>query len=103
MQGITKILVSAGIAASALAMGLGSAVADPPAGVTPAPSDIVSVGSDTIQNVEDQLSLDYNKANTSGPQFYSYDAVPAAAARSRRSPAARRSPARTARAPASPR
>lgn len=76
MRGTFKIVLGAGVIAGTVALGLGPALADPPAGVTPAATDIVSVGSDTIQAVEDKLSIDYNSTNPTNP-FYSYDATPA--------------------------
>src|SRR6516225_6329834 len=50
------------------------ALADPPSGVTPAPTDVVGVGSDTTEFVFDQLSADYNATHTTG-KLYSWDAL----------------------------
>jgi ABC-type phosphate transport system substrate-binding protein len=44
-------------------------------GIAPAPTDIVGVGSDTIQNVMDQFSSDFNKTAGSGSHLYSWDAT----------------------------
>ncbi len=80
MRSLHKFLRTAGVAAGAtagiLALGVGSATADPPTGVTPAATSIVAVGSDTTQAVADQLSLDYN-AQVPAPvnKFYSWDAT----------------------------
>jgi ABC-type phosphate transport system substrate-binding protein len=51
-----------------------TAKADPPSGVTPQPTDIVAVGSQSTQALSDQLAADYD---TTGPtyRFYSWDAV----------------------------
>ncbi len=51
------------------------ALADPPTGVKPKETDIVSVGSDTDEFLIDQLAFDYNKAHKTGPRVYSWDAV----------------------------
>jgi len=48
------------------------ALADPPPGVTPKPADVVGVGSDTMQNVFDQFSHDYNATHSTG-QLFSFD------------------------------
>ena len=54
----------------------GPALADPPAGVIPRASDVVGVGSDTIQYLLDQLSHDYNKAHSKAATLlYSWDAT----------------------------
>lgn len=74
MRIITKATVTlgaAGVLAAALA---GTALADPPSGVTPAKTDIVGAGSDTTQLVLDQLTTDYNSSHAA-PKAYSFDAV----------------------------
>jgi ABC-type phosphate transport system substrate-binding protein len=52
----------------------GSAMADPPSGVTPQPTDIVAVGSQSVQTLSDQLATAYD---STGPtyRFYNWDAV----------------------------
>jgi ABC-type phosphate transport system substrate-binding protein len=71
---VSKLLVAA-TAAAAIAATVGTpALADPPAGKTPRPTDVVGVGSDTIQNVMDQLSVAYNATHASG-KLYSFDAT----------------------------
>ena len=73
-----KILAGAAAAATAAVLAAGPALADPPPGVTPKATDIVGSGSDTIQYLLDQLSVDYNKTVTSSqPHLYSFDATPA--------------------------
>jgi ABC-type phosphate transport system substrate-binding protein len=81
-----KTLVAAGGAAAvATAMVAAPALADPinshKARTTPAPYDIVSVGSESIAFVSDQLSWNYNKTvkhhSPSHPYYYSWDGVPA--------------------------
>jgi ABC-type phosphate transport system substrate-binding protein len=71
---VSKLLGAAAAAAAITALAATPALADPPAGVTPKPADVVGVGSDTIQNVMDQFSVDYNKTHTSG-KLYSWDAL----------------------------
>src|SRR5258708_5534129 len=65
MRMLKKLLVVGATAATATAMAVGPALADPPSGVTPKETDVVGVGSDTIQFVLDQLSFDYNKSHES--------------------------------------
>jgi ABC-type phosphate transport system substrate-binding protein len=61
------------------AMAVGPALADPinNAGnpVVPKDTDVVGVGSDTLQSVMDQLSFDYNKSHATGPRLFSWDAL----------------------------
>jgi ABC-type phosphate transport system substrate-binding protein len=71
---VSKLLAAATAAAAITAMVATPALADPPSGVTPKPRDVVGVGSDTIQNVFDQFSHDYNATHTSG-KLYSWDAT----------------------------
>jgi ABC-type phosphate transport system substrate-binding protein len=71
---VSKLLVAATAAAAITALVATPALADPPTGVTPKPRDVVGVGSDTIQNVFDQFSVDYNATHTSG-KLYSFDAL----------------------------
>ena len=74
MRIVSKLLVAATAAAAITAMAATPALADPPSGVTPAPTDVVGVGSDTIQNVFDQFSHDFNATHTTG-KLYSWDAL----------------------------
>jgi ABC-type phosphate transport system substrate-binding protein len=71
---VSKLLGAATAAAAITALVATPALADPPTGVTPKPRDVVGVGSDTIQNVFDQFSVDYNATHTSG-KLYSFDAT----------------------------
>jgi len=71
---VSKLLVAATAAAAITALVATPALADPPTGVTPRPTDVVGVGSDTIQNVMDQFSVDYNKTHSTG-KLYSWDAT----------------------------
>jgi ABC-type phosphate transport system substrate-binding protein len=71
---VSKLLVAATTAAAVTAMMATPALADPPTGVTPKPGDVVGVGSDTIQNVFDQFSHDYNATHSTG-KLYSWDAL----------------------------
>jgi ABC-type phosphate transport system substrate-binding protein len=72
---VSKLLVAATAAAAITAMAAATpALADPPSGVTPKPTDVVGVGSDTIQNVFDQFSHDFNATHSTG-KLYSWDAL----------------------------
>jgi len=71
---VSKLLVAATAAAAIAALAATPALADPPAGKTPRPTDVVGVGSDTIENVMDQLSVAYNATHASG-KLYSFDAL----------------------------
>jgi ABC-type phosphate transport system substrate-binding protein len=71
---VSKLLAAATAAAAITALVATPALADPPAGKTPRPTDVVGVGSDTIQNVMDQLSVAYNATHASG-KLYSFDAT----------------------------
>ncbi|MFF7453601.1 PstS family phosphate ABC transporter substrate-binding protein [Kitasatospora sp. NPDC008115] len=71
-----KLLAVAAIATSVATIAGGTAVADPAAGVTPAATDIVGVGSDTTQALFNKFSTDYNAfVGASGTKLYSYDAT----------------------------
>lgn len=79
MRALRSMAVAA-VAATALTIGVGAAAyADPPSGTIPATSDIVAVGSDTIQAVADGFSTDWNSnqapTHTVPPNVYSWDAV----------------------------
>jgi len=67
-----RSIAVAGAALVTLATGIGAASADPT--VTPATTDIVAVGSDTIQSLFDQFSTDYN-ATSPTHKLYSYEAT----------------------------
>jgi len=75
MRMLKKLLVVGATAAAATAMAVGPALADPPSGVTPKETDVVGVGSDTIQFLLDQFSFDYNKSHSTGAKLYSWDAL----------------------------
>jgi ABC-type phosphate transport system substrate-binding protein len=75
MRLFPKLIAAGAIAASAIALTVAPAMADPPKGVAPKSTDIVGVGSNTIQNLMDQLSVDYNKAFPKGSKLYSWDAL----------------------------
>jgi ABC-type phosphate transport system substrate-binding protein len=79
MRMLKKLLVTAVTAASATALAVGPALADPINGsgkpVKPKETDVVGVGSDTIQFLLDQFSFDYNKAHKTGTHLYSWDAL----------------------------
>jgi ABC-type phosphate transport system substrate-binding protein len=75
MRTFTKLVATTAVAASAMALTVAPAMADPPRGITPRQSAIVGVGSNTIQNLMNQLSVDYNKAHRTGSRLYTWDAV----------------------------
>ena len=75
MRMLKKLLVIGATAATATAMAVGPALADPPSGVTPKETDVVGVGSDTIQFLLDQFSFDYNRTHSTGAKLYSWDAL----------------------------
>src|ERR1700740_1163392 len=79
MRTLKKLLAGAAVVASATAMAIGPALADPINGsgkpVVPKETDVVGVGSDTIEFLLDQLSFDYNKSHSTGPRLYSWDAL----------------------------
>lgn len=76
MRTFTKLIAAGAVAATATAMAVIPALADPPKGVTPRAKDITGVGSDTIQNVLAQFSVDYNKSvKASAPHLYSWNAT----------------------------
>jgi ABC-type phosphate transport system substrate-binding protein len=79
MRMLKKLLATAVVAASATALAVGPALADPINGsgkpVVPKETDVVGVGSDTIQFLLDQFSFDYNKAHKTGTHLYSWDAL----------------------------
>src|SRR5712692_11657782 len=79
MRTLKKLLAAAAVVASATAMAVGPALADPINGsgnpVTPKETDVVGVGSDTLEFLMDQLSFDYNKSHSTGAKLYSWDAL----------------------------
>jgi ABC-type phosphate transport system substrate-binding protein len=74
MRTLRKLFIAGAAAATVTAMAMGPALADPPSGVTPKETDVVGVGSDTLQSLMDQISFDYNKSHT-GVKLYSWDAL----------------------------
>ncbi|MGO9083518.1 MAG: PstS family phosphate ABC transporter substrate-binding protein [Streptosporangiaceae bacterium] len=75
MRMLTKLLAGVITGAAATALAVTPALADPPSGVTPKPTDIVGVGSNTTQYLFDQFSNDYNASHSTGSKLYSWDAV----------------------------
>jgi ABC-type phosphate transport system substrate-binding protein len=75
MRTLNKLIAIAVVMASATALGVGPALADPPKGVTPREADVVGTGSDTIEFLLDQFSFNYNKQHSTGPHLYSWDAL----------------------------
>ena len=75
MRMLNKLIAVTAVAASATAMAVGPALADPPKGVAPKATDVVGVGSDTLQFLLDQFSFDYNRTHSTGAKLYSWDAL----------------------------
>lgn len=76
MSKIRKCVLVGGAAAVTVSLALGSALADPPSGVTPHHTDIVGTGSDTTMLTIDKLTVDYNKTHKRpARQWYSFDAI----------------------------
>jgi ABC-type phosphate transport system substrate-binding protein len=75
MRLFPKLIAAVGVTASAIALTVAPAMADPPKGVAPKATDIAGVGSNTIQGLMDQISVDYNKAFPKLAHLYSWDAV----------------------------
>jgi ABC-type phosphate transport system substrate-binding protein len=72
---LRRMAVASAVAGTMLIGTISPALADPPAGTTPAATDIVGVGSDTLQDVDNALSVAYNaQAAVSDPKVYSWDA-----------------------------
>jgi ABC-type phosphate transport system substrate-binding protein len=75
MRLIRKLLAVCG-ALALIAVSAVPALADPPKGVTPRPSDVVGVGSDTLGFLLDQFSHDYNAVHEGGSSLlYSFDPI----------------------------
>jgi ABC-type phosphate transport system substrate-binding protein len=74
MRVASKIAVVAAAAATALGVGLGPALADPPSGVIPALTSVVGVGSNTTTLVMDAISTNYD-ATKPANKLYSWDAI----------------------------
>jgi ABC-type phosphate transport system substrate-binding protein len=72
---LNKVITGVSAAAAVALMVATPALADPPSGTTPKAGDVVGVGSDTIQNVMDQFSVDYNASHSTGAKLYSWDAT----------------------------
>jgi phosphate transport system substrate-binding protein len=84
MRGIKRLVSAAVISVAAITAVAAPVMADPinphtGKGVTPAETDVVGVGSDTIEYLLDQLSYDYNRShakhNATHPYLYSWDAT----------------------------
>lgn len=80
MRTLLALMAGAAAAATVAAVAMAPAMADPINSkgkpVLPREKDITGVGSDTIQNLLDQFSLDYNATvKTAAPHLYSWDAT----------------------------
>jgi ABC-type phosphate transport system substrate-binding protein len=74
MRVISKIAVTAAVAATVIGVGIGPALADPPSGVVPKLADVVGVGSDTTTPLMDAVSTHYNSFSPAN-KLYSWDAT----------------------------
>jgi ABC-type phosphate transport system substrate-binding protein len=74
MRVASKIAVVAAAAATALGVGLGPALADPPSGTVPALGSIVGVGSNTTTYVMDAMATSYNSSKPA-QKLWSWDAT----------------------------
>jgi hypothetical protein len=61
-------------AATALGVGLGPALADPPSGTVPALTSVVGVGAQTTQGLLDAIATSYN-ATKPANKLWSWDAI----------------------------
>ena len=80
MRMLSKLVAGAAAVAAVTAMSAGTALADPPNGVNPAPGSVVSVGAQTQQNLFDTLAVNWDKANPKKTQLYTWDALNSAGA-----------------------
>jgi hypothetical protein len=74
MRMLQKVIAGAAVAAAALTLGAGVAIADPPTGVTPGASSVVGVGARTTEYLLDALALKYDTENPHKTPIYSFDA-----------------------------
>jgi ABC-type phosphate transport system substrate-binding protein len=74
MRVVSKIAVAGASAAALIGLGLGPALADPPAGTTPALGSVAGVGAQATQQVMDAISDAYNKTKPAN-KLWSWDAV----------------------------
>jgi ABC-type phosphate transport system substrate-binding protein len=79
MRMLGKLISGAAVLAAVTTLTAGMALADPPSGTTPKATDIVGVGSNTTENMLDQMSLNYDNSHKTGTHIYSFDALQNAA------------------------
>ena len=75
MPMLSKLVTGAAAVATVAALSTGTALADPPHGISPAPGSVVSVGAQTQQFLADALSANWDKANPKKTQLYTWDAA----------------------------
>jgi ABC-type phosphate transport system substrate-binding protein len=76
MRMLSKLLAGTAVVATTVALTAGPALADPPSGTTPRPTDIVGVGADTTQYLLDQVAQTYDAAHKGAKSsLYSWDAT----------------------------
>lgn len=79
MRMLGKLITGVAVVATVTTLTAGVALADPPSGTTPKATDIVGVGSNTTENMLDQMTTNYNGAHKTGTHIYSFDALQNAA------------------------
>jgi len=79
MRMLGKLITGAAVVATVTTLTAGVALADPPSGTTPKATDIVGVGSNTTENMLDQMTLNYDSSHKTGTHIYSFDALQNAA------------------------
>jgi ABC-type phosphate transport system substrate-binding protein len=75
MRMLNKLIAGGAVLAAVTALSAGPALADPPHGVTPAPSSVVSAGANTTQYLSDALSAAWDTKYPHKTQIYSWDAL----------------------------
>lgn len=75
MRMLSKLVTGAAAVATAAALSTGTALADPPHGISPAPGSVVSVGAQATQSLADALSAKWDKANPKKTRLYTWDAA----------------------------
>jgi len=79
MRMLGKLITGVAVVATVTTLTAGVALADPPSGTTPKATDVVGAGSNTTENMLDQMTLNYDSAHKTGTHIYSYDALQNAA------------------------
>jgi ABC-type phosphate transport system substrate-binding protein len=75
MRMLSKLVTGVVTVGAVAALSAGTALADPPKGLSPAPGSVVSVGAQTTQYLSDALSKTWDNANPKKTQIYTWDAL----------------------------